>query len=251
MASIAETIELHFEPDTELAERDPQPFSVEFIRASKVATTVTRARYGKFDGKTACLLVLRCNFIPDYQVRFKFVEIQLKVVRAEASSIITYRPHTWHGRSAELPVKQSSGIGGKLGGFGGREDAGMGAGLEQNFQERTEVKRAHIYSVLEGSTVTWRLDENEVRREGIPNPFTPALIVETPGKFSIRVTYHANLSKSADLRGQNPAHARVTQPLDLGQQAVGTGIGPTVEGIEEMEKDNFDLDAFAPTGWSL
>jgi hypothetical protein len=81
-------IELFFEPDTELAECDPQPFSVDLIRLSKVTTTATHVRYGKFDGKAGCLVVLQCDFIPAYQVRFKYVEIELKIVRADESSIV-------------------------------------------------------------------------------------------------------------------------------------------------------------------
>jgi hypothetical protein len=250
MANVTEPIELRFEPDTELAERDSQPFSVDLIRASKVVTTATHARYGKFDGKTACLLVLRCDFIPNYQVRFKFVEIELKIVRAESSSIIAYRPHTWEGLAAELPIEQTSSIDGKLGGSGGGAEAALGTGLEKH-KERTEIKKARILSVLEDSAVMWRLSENDVKREGVPNPFTAALIVETDGKFSIRVRYQANLSKSADPRSWKPAHARLTQPLDLSQSSIGTGSGPSVASIEEMEKDSFDLTTFALTGWNL
>jgi len=251
MADLREPIELRFEPDTELADRDPQPFSVDLIRASKVVTTVTHARYGKFDGKTACLLVFRSDFVPDYKVRFKFVEIALKIVRAEDSSIIAYRPYTWHGMAAELPIKQSSGIGGRFGGSAGEEEAGLDTGVETNDKQWTEIKKAQILSVLEDSTVTWLLSENDVKREGVPNPFTAALIIETDGDFSIRVIYHANLSESADPSSQKPAYARLTRPLDLGQRSVGTGRGPSVADMEEMEKDSFDLNTLAPADWNL
>jgi hypothetical protein len=251
MVSTPEPIELHFEPDMELVKRDQQPFSVDLIRASKVVMTVTHARYGRFDGKAACLVVLRCDFIPDYKVRFKFVELQLRVVRAQGSSIIAYRPHTWHGTPAELTTEQFPGVGSVLGGLGGSEGDSSDTGSERNPVVRRETKRAHIFSVLEDSTVTWNLSENDAKREGIPAPFSAALIVETNGKFSIRVSYHANLSKSADPRSQAPAYARVSQPVDLSQNAIGAGYGPSVAGIDEMEKDHFDLDSFTPTSWDL
>jgi hypothetical protein len=250
MADPTSHIELFFEPDTELAERDPQPFSVDLIRQSKVTTTATHVRYGKFDGKTACLVVLQCDFIPAYQVRFKYVEVELKVVRADGSSIIAYRPHAWEGKAGALPVEQTSRIGGKVGGSGGGAEVGLDTGYERH-TERTEIKKARIFSVLEGSTVTWRISENDVTREGVPNPFRAALIVETDGKFAIRVKYQANLSRSVNPRSWRSAHARLTQPLDLSQTSVGQGNGPVVAGIDEMEKSSFDLAEFALTEWDL
>ena len=250
MADPTTPIELFFEPDTELAERDPQPFSVDLIRKSQVTTTATHVRYGKFDGKTACLVVLQCNFIPTYQVRFKYVEIELKIVRADGSSIIAYQPHAWEGKAGTLPVEQTSKIGGKVGGSGGGAEAGLDTGYERH-TERTEIKKARIFSVLEDSTVTWRLSENDVMREGVPNPFRAALIVETDGEFSIRVKYQANLSRSVDPRSWRSAHARLAQPLDLNQSSVRQGSGPVVAGIDEMEKGSFDLAEFAPTEWDL
>ncbi|PQE14069.1 hypothetical protein CJF30_00006889 [Rutstroemia sp. NJR-2017a BBW] len=243
-------IELCFEPDTELAERDPLPFSVELIRASKVTTTATHVQYGKFDGKTACLVVLLCNFIPTYQVRFKYVEIELKIVRADGSSIIAYQPHAWEGKAGALPVGQTSKIGGKVGGSGGGAQVGLETGYEKH-TERTEIKKARILSVFEGSTITWRLSENDVTREGVPNPFRAALIVETDGKFSIRVKYQGNLTKSVDPRSWRSVHARLTQPVDLSQDSIGQGIGPAVAGIDEMERSSFDLTEFTMNKWDL
>jgi hypothetical protein len=123
--------------------------------------------------------------------------------------------------------------------------------LRERHTEQAEIKKARIFSVLEGSTVTWRLSENDVAREGIPNPFRAALIVETDGKFSIRVKYQANLSRSVDPRSWRSPHATLTQPLDLSQIAVRQGSGPVVAGIEEMEKGSFDLAEFALTEWDL
>ena len=137
-----------------------------------------------------------------------------------------------------------------MGGSGGGAQAGLNTGYERH-TERTEIKMARIFSVLEDSTVTWRLSENDVTREGVPNPFRAALIVETDGKFSIRVKYQANLSRSVDPRSWRSAHARLTQPLDLSQSTVGQGTGPVVVGIDEMEKGSFDLTKFALTGWDL
>lgn len=255
MASLTEPVSVFFEPDTELVDRDPQPFSVDLIRASKIVTTVTHARYGKFDGKVACLLVLRCDFVPDFKIRFKFAEVTLKIVKGGGSSIIAYRPHTWKGMAAGRQVRVDSVANGTLEGFDGGENAGPDTrfkqGLEHSGNKRIGFNRAQIFSVLENSAVTWRLSENDVKREGIPNPFTVALIVETDGNFSIRTNYQVSLSQSADPRSPRPAFARLTQPLELSQNSIGSGKGPLVANIEEMEQDSFNLDTFAPTQWIL
>ncbi|KEY68829.1 hypothetical protein S7711_11480 [Stachybotrys chartarum IBT 7711] len=233
MASLTTPIELNFEPDTELAERDPQPFSVELIRASKVTTTATHLRFGKFEGKTACLTVLECGFFPAYDVRFKYVEAELRV-----------------GKAATLPVQQDSSVAGRVGGSGGGVDIGIDTSYGRH-TERAEIKRAGILSVLEGSTITWRLSENDVTREGIPNPLRIAVIVETDAPFSIRMKYQARLSKSADPRSWRSCYARLGAPLDLSRESVGDGKGPSVESVEEMEKVDFDLRKFATTDWNL
>ncbi|EPS37288.1 hypothetical protein H072_9103 [Dactylellina haptotyla CBS 200.50] len=232
MTDIKSPIELVFEPDTELADRDEQPFSVQLIRESKVTTTATCVRYGRYRGKKACLVVLRCNFIPAYQVRFKYAEIELRIVRGDGSSILAYYPHAWEGKASILPVQQTPMV--------GAAHANLDAEYERH-SERTGIKKARILSVLEESTVEWRLSENDVTREGVPNPFRAALIVETDGIFSIRLKYEVNLSRSADPRSWRSAYARLTQPLDLSETSVGGGIGPAVAGIEEMEKSSFDL----------
>lgn len=171
-------------------------------------------------------------------------------MRADDSSIIAYKPHAWEGKAGKLPVAQMSKIGGKIGGSGGGAEAGLDSSYERH-TERSEIKRARIFSLLEDSTVTWRLSENDVTREGVPNPFTAALVVETAGKFSIRVGYQVQLSRSADPRSWRSAHARLTQPLDLSQGSVGQGTGPAVVDIDEMEKDSFDLASFAVTDWDM
>ncbi|EHL03859.1 hypothetical protein M7I_0050 [Glarea lozoyensis 74030] len=177
-------------------------------------------------------------------------KIKLKLVKADGSSIIAYQPHEWEGKEGALPVEQTSKVGGKLGGSGGGVEGGLESGYERH-TERTEIKKARIFSVLEASTVTWTLSENDVTREGVPSSFKAALIVETEGKFSIRLEYHAKLTKSVDPRSWRPAYARITKPFDLNQDSVGSGIGPIVAGIAEMEKDSFDLTKFAPTGWDF
>ncbi|KAF2475378.1 uncharacterized protein BDR25DRAFT_213443 [Lindgomyces ingoldianus] len=212
--------------------------------------TATHIRYGKFDGKPACLVVVQFDFIPTYQTRFKYIEIELKIVRGAGSSIITYQPHSWEGKAGALPVEQTSKFGSQVGGSGGGATAGLDTGYERR-TERTEIKKARIFSVLEDSTVMWRLSENDVTREGVPNPFRAALIVETDGKFSIRVKYEANMSRSVDPRSWRSAHARLTEPLDLSQSSVGQGVGPVVVGIDEMEKGSFNLSDFALTEWDL
>ncbi|CVL13822.1 uncharacterized protein FPRN_15034 [Fusarium proliferatum] len=250
MTSFTTLIELNFEPDTELAERDQQPFSVELIRASKVTTTATHLRFGKFQGKTACLIVLECGFFPAHNARFKHVEAQLRIVRAQQASIVAYQPHFWQGKSATLPVQQDSSVGGSVGGSGG----GVNVGIDTSYgrhTERAEIKRAGILSVLEGSAITWRLSENDVTREGIPNPLRIAVIVETDGLFSIRMKYQARLSKSADPFSWRSCYARLAAPLDLSRESVGAGKGPLVESVEEMEKVDFDLCKFAITNWDL
>ncbi|KAF3903509.1 hypothetical protein ABW20_dc0110575 [Dactylellina cionopaga] len=148
MANIKIPIELVFEPDTELADRDEQPFSVHFIRESKVTTTATHVRYGKYRGKIACLVVLQCNFIPAYQVRFKYAEIELKIVRGDGSSIIAYYPHTWEGKAGALPVQQTSRVGGKLGSSGGVAHVG----LDTEYERHTEERRSR----RPGSSLYWR-----------------------------------------------------------------------------------------------
>jgi hypothetical protein len=251
MASLTTPIELFFEPDSELAEADVQPFSVDLIRASKVTTTATHARYGKFNGKKACLVVLCCNFVPAYQIRFKYVEIELRIVRANATSIIAYQPHAWEGKAGTLPVTGTAGLGSVVGGrSGGGASASVHAGYARN-TERIEIKKSRVFSALEGPAVTWRLIENDATREGIPNPFRAALIFETEGSFQVRVKYQAKLSKSVDPRSWRSAYARFTQPLDLSESSVGLGIGPVLTGIDEMEKVSFDLAELAPTSWDL
>src|SRR6202034_4003969 len=72
MDELVTSFELELEPDTELAEADTQPFDVALIRKSKIITTISRMRYGSFQGKSACLLAFESKFMPYYGVRFKY-----------------------------------------------------------------------------------------------------------------------------------------------------------------------------------
>ena len=262
MDTLSTSVALFLEPDAELADRDPRPFSVESIRSSKIVATTTHARYGKYEGKTACLVAFRFDFIPAYDVRFKYAEVELKIVRGGASHIIAYRPHKWDGRASILSVLQSSKADGRpegsgsSGGSGGSGNAPNGAAAGEGYKaesecvKREEVRRARVLSVFEGSLVTWYLNENDVTREELPQPFKTAVIVETDGVFSIRVTYKTRLW-SSDPASWQAAHARFTNPLDLSRPAVGDGRGPEIQCINEMEKRELDLDHLVAADWDL
>jgi hypothetical protein len=241
--------ELWLEPDTELAEADAQPFDVELVRKSKITTTISRTRYGSFQGKGACLLAFESKFIPYYGVRFKYVEVELRIIRSDAS-IIAYKPHQWQGKPSTKAVQQTSRVGASPGGSVGGMNVGVDAGYEQH-SEHGEVKRAWLESELEPTAVTWRLSENDATREGVPKPFQGALIIATEGELSIRVKYYVKLSKSADPLSWRPGYARIAKPLKLDRAFIGEGVGPDVNGIDAMEKEEFQLSSFVSTLWDI
>src|SRR5215469_9632128 len=112
MAEFPTSFEVHLEPETELAQADTQAIDVELIRNCRVWTGISRARYGKFDGKSACLFAFESKFLPHYNVRFKYVETELRIAKARgnspSSSIISYQPKAWQGRESPKAVQNTS-----------------------------------------------------------------------------------------------------------------------------------------------
>jgi hypothetical protein len=249
MDELVTSFELSLEPDTELAEADAQPFDVELIRRSKITTTISRARYGSFQDKSACLLTFESKFIPYYGVRFKYVEVELRIVRSDAS-IIAYMPHQWQGKPSTKPVHQTSRVGANPRASVGGMNVGIDTGYERHV-ERDEVKRAWLESVLESKVVTWRLSENDATREGVPKPFQGALIIAAEEELSIRVKYYVKLSKSANPLSWWPGYARIAKPLKLDRSIIGEGVGPDLNGIDAMEKEEFQLSLFVTTLWDM
>ncbi|KAI9865426.1 MAG: hypothetical protein M1813_002316 [Trichoglossum hirsutum] len=248
MDEIVTSFELSLEPDTELAGVDAQPFSVELIRESKIATTISRARYGSFQEKRACLLTFESKFIPYYGVRFKYVEVELRIVRSDAS-IIAYKPHQWRGKASTTLVQQTSRVGAP-----GVSAGGVNIGADVGYtrqSEHGEVKRAWLESELESTAVSWRLGENDATREGVPKPFQGALIITAEEELSIRVKYYVKLSKSADPMSWRPGYARTAKPLKLDRTFIGEGVGPDVDGVDAMEKEEFQLSSFISTSWDM
>lgn len=250
MDELGTSFELWLEPDAELAQPDAQPFDVELIRKCKITTTISRARYGRFQGQDACLLAFESKFIPYYEVRFKYVEAELRILRSD-SSIIAYQPHQWQGKSCTKPVQRAFRVGTNSGvPVSGRRNFSVDVGYEQH-SKRSEVKRARLESELESKTVKWRLSENDATREGVPNPLQGALIIAAGEELSIRVKYYVKLSKSADPLSWRSGYARITKPLRLDRALIGEGMGPEVNGIDAMEKDDFQLSSFVATLWDM
>jgi hypothetical protein len=247
-------IELSLEPDTELAEAAQPAFDVELIRKSKITTTLTRVRKGSFRGKSARLITFESKFIPFYGIRFKFVEIELRIVRVrsddddDAASIIAYEPQQWQGKASTHPVQQTARVGASLGSSGaGRVDSGY-----ERRSERDEVKRAWLESELESTAVSWRLGENDATREGVPKRFQGALIIAAAREdLSIRLKYYVKLSKSADPLSWRPGHARIAKPLKLDSAFIGDGVGPDVSGVDAMEKEEFRLSSLVDVSWDM
>jgi hypothetical protein len=245
-------IELSLEPDTELAEAARPAFDVELIRKSKITTTLTRVRNGTFRGKPARLITFESKFIPFYGIRFKFVEIELRIVHVRSdddddASIIAYEPQQWQGKASTHPVQQTARVGASLGSSGaGRVDSGY-----ERRSERDEVKRAWLESELDSTAVTWRLNENDVTREGVPKRFQGALIVAAREDLSIRLKYYVKLSKSADPLSWRPGHARIAKPLKLDSAFIGDGVGPDVSGVDAMEKEEFRLSSLVDVSWDM
>lgn len=196
-------IELSLEPDSELAETDSVPFDVEEIRSCKIAAKVAQARYGRFQGQDALLMVIQIDFLPYYDVRFKYVEAQLNLVRSSAqpavqqTTVVAYEPKQWEGRRGARNIQKGAHIGLDTGiatqamtGF----NAGANAGYDRTV-EYAELPRAWMASHLAPTSVTWRLCENDVTHEGIPKPFKAVLIIAASEHAAIRMKYQVKLSK--------------------------------------------------------
>lgn len=253
MDEVVTNFELTLEPDSELAEADTPSFDVAHIRQSKIISTISRARYGTFKRNGACLLTFESNFIPYYDVRFKYVEVELRLVRPGTASIVAYEPHQWQGNPSTTAVQQTSRVGimPSTAKGGGIVDIGINAGYERQ-SEHAEVRRAWLESELEPSIVKWRLSENDVTREGVPRLFQGALIIAAAEEeLSIRLKYSVKLSKSADPRSWRSAYARTAKALRLDRTFIGEGIGPSVNGIDDMDSADFRLDLFATTTWDM
>lgn len=263
-SSLQRTFELSLEPDAELAQSDAVPFDTALIRQCKIASSITHARYGLFKGRRACLVGLRIQFLPHHSVRFKYVEIQLRLLNSKQGSgetkdamppsIIAYAPKQWQGKGQPRLVQKNAHIGANAGlptALATGVEAGFGAGLSKD-TEYTELDRAWIASATLNTTTTeWRLSESAVTQEGIPNPLQVALIVECGAKFSLRLSFRIKLSKTVDPLSWRPAHARLTRPLDFDSEQLGIGIGPDVSAINEMDSDEFQLESLVVHDWDL
>ena len=252
-------IELDLEPDLELADADTPPFDVEEIRKCKAVTSISRARYGKFLQISACLLVVHIDFLPFYDVRFKYAEVELRLVKTPAqpqgkqATIISYAPKHWQGLQGARNVQKGAHAGVNTGvatqpvtGV----NAGINAGVDRTIQY-AELKRAWLNSELAETFITWRLCENDVTHEGIPKPLIGAVIVSAADHIAIRMKYQVKLSKSANPLSWRAGHARMSKPLSLDREFVGQGIGPEVVDIDSMEQEAFKLEDFTPTSWDL
>lgn len=250
------SVELQLEPDSELAEADNVPFDVEEIRKCKIMARISRARYGKFQQMDACLLVIQIDFLPFYDVRFKYAEIELRLVKppqGEQATIIGYEPKRWQGIQSARNIEKGAHAGVNTGAatqaFTG-SNAGLDIGVDRTSQY-AELRRAWLESEIANTFVSWRLCENEVGHEGIPKPLIGALIVSAADHIAIRLKYQVKLSKSANPFTWKAAHARMSKPFILDRASVGQGIGPGVVDIDCMDKESFKLEDLAPTDWDV
>lgn len=252
-------VELQLEPDSELADGDTIPFDVEEIRKCKIVTSISRARYGKFRQIDACLLVVHIDFLPFYDVRFKYAEVELRLVKAPAqpqgkqATVVTYAPKRWQGLRGVRNIQKGAHVGVNTGvatQLVTGVNAGIDAGVDRSIQY-AELRRSCLDSELAETFVTWRLCENDVTHEGVPKPLIGALIVSAADHIAIRMKYQVKLSKSANPFSWRASHARMSKPLVLDREFVGQGIGPEVVDIDKMEQEAFKLEDFAPTNWDL
>ena len=252
-------VELHLEPDSELAEIDVVPFDVEEIRKCKILTSIPQARYGKFGQVDACLLVVHIDFLPFYDVRFKYAEVEVRLVKdstqpqGNKAFIKGYAPKRWQGfqgaRNIQIGAHAGVNTSAATQAVTGL-NAGVDAGLDRTIQY-TELRRAWLNSELAETSVTWRLCENDVTHEGIPKPLIGALIISASDHIAIRMKYQVKLSKSVNPLSWSAGHARMSRPLVLDRGFVGQGIGPEIALINNMEQEAFKLEEFAPTRWDL
>lgn len=249
-------IELQLEPDSELAEADIVPFDVEEVRKCKIMARISQARYGKFLQMDACLLVIQIDFLPFYDVRFKYAELEVRLVKSpqgEQATVIGYEPKRWQGHQSARTIENGAYAGISTGlatQVATGINAGIDAGVDRTSQS-AEFRRAWLESEHAATFVSWRLCENDVSHEGSPKPFIGALIVSAADHIAIRLRYQVKLSKSANPFTWRAAHARMSKPINLDRASVGRGIGPEVVDIDCMEKPSFKLEDLAPTDWDL
>lgn len=252
-------VELYLEPDSELADADTVPFDVEEIRKCKIVTSVSRARYGKFRQIDACLLVVHIDFLPFYDVRFKYAEVELRLVKAPAqpqgkqATVVGYAPKRWQGLQGTRNIRKGVHAGVNTS-VATQPVTGANASVDARVDrtiQYAELRRAWLNSELAETFVTWRLCENDVTHEGVPNPLIVALIVSAADHIAIRMKYQVKLSKSANPLSWKAGHARMSKPLVLDRAFVGQGVGPEVIDIDSMEQEAFKLEDFAPTSWDL
>lgn len=250
------TNELQLEPDSELAEADNVPFDVEEIRKCKIMAKISRARYGKFQQTDACLLVIQIDFLPFYDVRFKYAEIELRLVKppqGEQASVIGYEPKRWQGTHSARNIEKGAHAGVNTG-VATQAVTGSNAGVDigvDRTSQYAELRRAWLESEHANTFISWRLCENDVAHEGIPKPLVGALIVSATDQIAIRLKYQVKLSKSANPFTWKAAHARMSKPFILNRASVGEGIGPGIVDVGCMDKETFKLETLAPMDWDL
>ena len=252
-------IELDLEPDLELADPSPTPFNAAEIRRSKIVSTILRCKAGKYQQKNACLVVFETDFLPFYDIRFKYAEIELRLVKGSAQSqgqlpkVIAYAPKRWLGKAGAKTIQEEVHAGLNTG-IATQTLAGANAGVDFGVDRTVsyaELKRARIDSEHHDRIITWRLTENDVTHEGIPKPFIGAIIVDDLENISLRMSFYVKLSKSANPLSWVPGHVRMSDPLTLEPALIVQGVGRHVDGIEEMEQASFDLNSLTHVDWDM
>jgi len=258
------SFDLHLEPDAELQPMDTAPFDVSEIRKCKVATTITHAQLGSYSCQNACLVVLNFDFVAAYQIRFKYVELVVRLVKLKGNiagagqevndrpEIIAYEPKRWQGARHSRQVQRNVGsdITATAPAVGGVSTSlGFVAARSIQFEEH---QRASLSSVSETPTkVEWRLSENECTHEGVPNPLRTAMIVRCGTAFAIKIGYQINLSKSINPASWRRAYARTSKAKEFDFSVMGSGFGPPVIGVDEMSREDFKLDSLVTKEWDL
>lgn len=261
---LTNTFELFLEPDEELAPRDAVVLDVADIRKCKIVTSIKQTGFGQYDGNRACLTVFEFHFVPHYQVRFKYVEVVIRATKPksqggggggliEQPTVIAFEPKSWFGRRDERIIRRSLQAGANAGMLA-RSTAGVesGPGLGGSMSvEYAEADRAAVVSVPGQATTEWRLSENDLSHEGVPNPFSAALILKCGPSFAVRVGFRVKLSKSLDPTSWRPAQARTTDLLTFDAETVSQWMRAPVSLIDNMEDERFDLGSFITTDWDL
>lgn len=261
--ALEDNLELCLEPDEELAPKDAVVLDVADVRKCKIVMSIKQARFGQHDGNRACLVVFEFSFVPSYQVRFKHVEVAIRVSKPkrayrgsstiEQPTVIAYEPKRWLGRRYKRVIRRSMHAGTNLGTLT-RPVAGVEIGPTlggERSEEYAEGQRVPVMSVPGQTTTEWHLSENELAHEGVSNPFRGALIIRCGLSFAVRISFRVRLSKPLDPISWRTAQARTTDLIPFDAETVADGIGPPVCFIDSMEDDRFKLDSFVITDWDL